>query len=53
MKTLRGYFCWAFGHSYICLFRLHWGLESRNEGSETTRWKCQHCSDVEFEQWDT
>ena len=51
---MRKYFCWLLGHSFICLFRYHWGLENHgNEGSETTGWVCQHCGKQRFEQWDT
>ena len=24
---MRKYLCWLLGHSYICLFRYHWGTE--------------------------
>ena len=50
---MRKYLCWLLGHSYICLFRYHWGIEDRTEGSETTGWVCQHCEEKRFEQWDT
>ena len=50
---MRKYLCWLLGHSFICLFRYHWGTENRTEGSETTGWVCQHCEEKRFEQWDT
>ena len=53
VKTLRSYFCWLFGHSFICLFRYHWGLDRGKQGSESSHWMCQHCNAQKFEQSDT
>jgi hypothetical protein len=49
---MRKYLCWLLGHSYICLFRLHWDSPAR-QGSESTGWVCQHCGKQRFEQWDS
>ena len=49
---IRKYFCWLFGHSYICLFHYHWDSGLGEQGSETTGWKCQHCGKQRTEQWD-
>lgn len=51
---MRKYFCWLAGHSFICLFRYHWGIDrDHGQGSETTGWTCQHCGKTRTEQWDT
>jgi hypothetical protein len=50
MNSVRGYFCWLFGHSYICLFRHYFGSGS---GSEDTAWECQYCGKTKTEQWDS
>lgn len=52
--NIRSYLCWLLGHSYICLFRWHWDSGvTTTQGSETSGWKCQHCGEQKFEQWDT
>jgi len=48
-KTLRSYFCWLLGHSYIRLYRYnvdyaHPDYPEVNR-SEQTGWICQHCED--------
>jgi len=59
---MRKYFCWIFGHSFICLFWHRWGyivddpnfmVSGTNEGSVTSGWICQHCGKLRHEQWDT
>ena len=52
---MRKYLCWLLGHSFICLFRFHWGTDrgQRSHGSEDTGWVCQYCGKQRFEQWDT
>ncbi len=49
-KTIRGYFCWLFGHRSLCLF--HRTLKNCNIGSEITGWKCEHCEREHTAQWD-
>ncbi len=49
---MRKYLCWLIGHSFICLFHYHWGINDINFGSESTGWICQHCRKEKFEQCD-
>jgi len=48
---MRKYFCWLFGHSFLCLYRRCKKIDG--VGSVTvTGWKCQHCGQQKTEQWD-
>lgn len=51
---MRKHLCWLLGHSFICLFRFHWGTD-RGQPShrEDTGWACQHCGKQRIERWDS
>ena len=47
------WYCRAFGHRSICLFRFWWKSGARTQGSMTTSWKCERCGETFTKQWDT